>query len=204
MPTITDIEIQKKNKDRVSVFLDGEFFCGLDTFTMQKHFLSIGKQVSKEKLLEAVFESEVESAFEKSMRQIESRLKSEKEIRDYLDGKTYKEEVIEATVDRLKRYNYINDGEFCRQYINSYLNRWGRKKIEYMLKSLVLDKEVFNNALEEVPCQVEVCYKLAIKHIGSKDFDYTQKQKTFSHLMQKGFISDVIKEALSRINNINE
>jgi len=201
VPKITDIQIQKENKGRLSVFLDGEFFCGLDAFTAQKHFLTIGKEISKEKLLEAVFDSEVESAFEKSMRQIETRLKSEKEIRDYLLGKLYSEDVIEACVDRLKRYNYIDDAEFCRQYINSYLSRWGRKKIEFMLKNLVLDRDDLNNILEEFPCQIEVAYKLAIKHIGNKTLDYTQKQKTFAHLMQKGFDSNTIKEALGRINN---
>lgn len=205
MPKITKIDTQKKNANRVSIFLDDEFFCGLDMFTAQKHFLAIGKEVSREKLLEAVFDNETESAFEKCMRQLEGRLKSEKELRDYLFKKEYNNDVIENVIERLKRYNYINDAEFCRNYIASYLQRWGRKKIEFMLKSLILDKEVLVAALEEFPCQTESAYKLALKHIGSKEFNITQKQKTFAHLMQKGFDSDSIRGALARIEeNINE
>ena len=41
MKKITDIKEQAKNKKRVSIYLDGEFYCGLDLVTAVKNRLKI-------------------------------------------------------------------------------------------------------------------------------------------------------------------
>jgi len=198
MGTITDIKIQKKNPNRVSIFIDGEFFVGMDLFTSQKHRLKIDQQINVDKLNEAVFDAECASAFEKSLGLINTRMRATSEIIVYLKEKLYSNEVIDSTIQKLESYRYIDDSEFCRVYIQNYKNRWGAKKIEFMLKSLKIDREIIAQSMSELDTQVDEAVCLLIRHTGKKEFD---KNKAYTHLAQKGFKSDCIKQAIYIIEN---
>ena len=50
MPKITDMQIQKNNKTRANVYIDGEFAFALEMLTVMKLGLKIGADVSTEKL----------------------------------------------------------------------------------------------------------------------------------------------------------
>ena len=51
MGTITDLSHQKKNKDRVNVYIDGSFACGLDALTVVKNRLTVGTEIANTKTL---------------------------------------------------------------------------------------------------------------------------------------------------------
>jgi len=203
MGIITDIQPQKKNPNRVSIFIDGEFYVGMDLFTSQKHRLKIDSEVDEEKLMKAVFDAEIASSFEKALGLINARFRAESEIEDYLKQKLYSEEVLEATIEKLKSYNYVDDREFCRLYIESHKKRWGAKKIEYMLKGLKIDSDILSEAMAEVESQEAEAVRLLEKYFKSKPFD---KNKAYTHLAQKGFKSDCIKQAILRNaeNSLND
>ena len=196
MGIITDIQVQKKNPSRVSVFIDGEFFCGLDDFTALKHRLKIGEAVNEEILAQAVLDSESSSAFEKSMGIIDIRLRTALEVQKYLQSKLYSEEVIELVLAKLKSYGYIDDTVFAQNYIRSKRKTWGRLKIVYSLKQAGVAQEVIDAVLQETPNQQSEAYALAVKYTGQKAFD---KHKTYAYLMRKGFDSDTIKAAIQQI-----
>lgn len=50
MGKITDIAEQRRNKSRVSVFIDGEFACGLDAVTAAAARIKIGDEITAEEL----------------------------------------------------------------------------------------------------------------------------------------------------------
>jgi len=194
MAKITDIQSQKKNKDRVSLFIDDDFFCGLDLLSCNKHRLKIGDEVDSEKLASAVLESECNSAFEKCMGLINNRIRTEKEIGAYLKEKQYGEDIIEKTIQKLTDYNFIDDKEFCRQYINSHRKKWGRLKIVYGLRQAGVNSDTINESFETETPQDSEAKILALKYIGNKPFD---KQKLYAYLARKGFDSGIIKSAIS-------
>jgi regulatory protein len=204
MAVITDIIRQKSNAGRVSIFIDGEFFCGLDVFTQKKHRLNINDEIDTETLARVVFDGECESAFEKAMRLIAVRPRSEAEIIKALNEKRYRPEVIEAAAEKLKRYNYIDDREFIRLYAASHSGRWGKKKIEYCLKRIGVDPSVLEEELSSLPPQTVEAKRLLVKFIGSKPLDAGLKQKAVSHLMNKGFDIDTVKEAFSELRENSE
>ena len=201
MGKITDIQTQKKNPNRVSIFIDGEFYAGMDLFTSQKHRLKIDGDVDENKLKEVIFDAECSSAFEKALSLINTRFRAENEIIDYLKQKLYSEEIIDTTLEKLKSYNYVDDREFCRLYIDSHKKSWGYKKIEYMLKGLKIDAEILAEALGEIDTQQEEAVKLLEKYFKSKPFD---KNKAYTHLAQKGFKGDCIKFAIAEAMANNE
>ena len=47
---ITKIEIQKKNKNRVNLYLDEEFYCGLSLETIMKNHLKEGFEINENQI----------------------------------------------------------------------------------------------------------------------------------------------------------
>ncbi|MCL2796512.1 MAG: RecX family transcriptional regulator [Firmicutes bacterium] len=201
MALISSILPQKRNPDRVNLYLDGEFFCGLDAFTAGKFRLKEGVMCGAEELAQIVFEDECASAFEKAMRQVNVRMRSEHEIRAYLKDKQYAGYVIDAAIEKLINYRYIDDAEFCRLYADVHRKRWGSVKIKYALKNLGIESETIDEILSDMPDQVEEAFLLAEKYCRGKEFD---SRKVYAHLMQKGFDSDTIKSAIERLKDENE
>ena len=193
---------QKKNKGRVNLYIDGEFCCGLDLFTAQKYRLKIDAEIEKAKLTQVVHDAECSSAFEKAMHLVNIRLRSEKEIRDYLQKKEYSAAIIEDSVEKLKSYRYINDAEFARMYIEAHRAKWGNLKIKFALKAAGVDAEIVAAAFEDIPDQTEEAYVLAVKYNRNKT--EADRRKLFAHLMQKGFDTDTIRHALIKLKEETE
>ena len=201
MALITEISPQKKHPGRMNLFLDGAFFCGLDAFTAQKYRLKEGGQVGSCELNHILNEDECASAFEKAMRQINVRMRSENEIRVYLSEKQYPALVIDAAIEKLKDYRYIDDAEFSRLYVEAHRQKWGSYKIRFALSQLGVESEILDETLSEMSDQDEEAYRLAEKYCGGGEVD---SRKLYAHLMRKGFDSDTIKGAIKRLKEQDE
>ena len=81
---ITAIEAQKRNKDKVNLYLDGEFACSLTAESVVRARLKIGQELSEERLREILATSETELAFKKALDYISRAMKTEKQVKDYL------------------------------------------------------------------------------------------------------------------------
>ena len=81
---ITAIEAQKRNKDKVNLYLDGEFACSLTAESVVRARLKIGQELSEERLREILATSETELAFKKALDHISRAMKTEKQVKDYL------------------------------------------------------------------------------------------------------------------------
>jgi regulatory protein len=63
--TVTAIKAQKRNKDRVSVYLDGEYAFGLARIVAA--WLHVGQELSEEKIVLLTSQDEVEAAYARSL-----------------------------------------------------------------------------------------------------------------------------------------
>ncbi len=197
MATITDITAQKKKKDRVNIFLDGSYYCSMDALTIAKNRIKIGDEVDEETLSALQNESESSFAFEKAVKYISIRMRTQKEIRQYLREKGYLSATIDEVVSKLIEYRLISDESFCREYIRSYANRDGVKKIRLNLKRLGISDEIIENELALLDGQEEEAFLVAEKYLRTHKKADIMKIK--NHLYQRGFESDDISSAVSRI-----
>ncbi len=198
MGIITALTAQKKNKNRVNLFIDGEFYCGLELLTVMSSRLSVGEEIEESVLKEIIELSENSTAFEKAVYFTNIRMRSEHEMRLYLGQKGYTEDTIDTTIEKLKNYLYIDDERFARLYIDCHINSWGKKKLSYQLTNqLKVDGEIVSQLLQELEGQDEIAYNIASKYIRQKKvFDY---QKTYTHLFSKGYDGETIRSVMSRI-----
>ena len=195
MPVITKIETQK-NKSRVNIFVDDSFFCGLNKETAVIFGLKENKVIDEEKLKQAIFESEVKSAFEKSLDYLGRRMYSKKELFDRLIQKGYSKDVIEKALEKLEDYHYIDDKLFAKQFVQS--NRHLSKRV---LQGKLIQKGVSNDdALDVIneradESEFELCLSQAEKYLRSKTVnDIKDLQKMQASLARKGFDFDMIKK----------
>lgn len=198
MPKITDVVEQKKDKNRVSIYLDGEFYCGLMREAAVKSLLKIGDEVSLENINSIRFESEKLTAFDKAIEYLSRSMKTRKQIFEYLKKKQYSDETIKYTIEKLQGYNYINDEEYAHAYVRTYSNRYGEHKIRYELKLKGVAEPLIENALKDVE-NSDTLLALAEKYMRNKTVDYATRGKLFKHLVSKGFDFDDIKAVISKI-----
>ena len=189
MSIITDISVQKRNKSRVNIYLDGEFACGMEAIVAIENRLKVGTEISLERLRELSRESDIESAFAKSIKLLSKTLKTKYELKKYLLEKGYSDDVVDVVIDKLKSYNYINDKEYAQAYINDKKASSGKKKIYAELRQRGIGDYILDEALKTVSKEEEqqTIRRLAQKYIKGKTLDIKLKKNLANYLYAHGF-----------------
>jgi len=114
MAKITKIEIQKRNKERVNLFLDDEYAFSLSTELVYKEALKVNEEVDSKKLGVLAEREGLIRCKDSALRIIERSYKTEKEVRDKLSTKGYEDNAINKSIEFLKEYDFINDIKYTK------------------------------------------------------------------------------------------
>ena len=184
---ITDLKGQVKNAKRVSVYLDGTYYCGLDLITVMQARLKVGDEITKEKLIEIQRDSEMQACMDVALRSLSKSVKTEKDIIKKLESKGFLSEIAIETVEKLKGYGYINDQDYSNRYAETYKNRKGKKLIKLELKQKGVDEKVIDETLNGIENELETALSIAEKYCRNKEKDVKLMQKCYKYLLSKGF-----------------
>ena len=206
MNEITAITPQVKDKRRCNIYIDGRFCCGLTLETTVKNRLKVGQIISAEKLAEIQLESEKNTAFDKALSYLSATRKTEKQVREHLAGKGYLPAVCDFAVEKLRSYNFLNDGEYAEAYTEFASNRKGKKLIRMELRNKGIAEEFIDEALSAMPKEreeeaTEVCLQ---KYMRGKVCNKETLQKAYRYLLGKGYDYEIIKTALSKFVECEE
>lgn len=200
---ITKIEEQKKNKSRLSVFIDGEFSFGASSFTVLSHHLTEGSEITKEKLLEIKNTAVFEDAKNYAAKLISSKSYTEKAIKEKLLSHIGDEEITEKTVEFLKEYKLIDDVDYAKRYAHDlvYLKKFGIRQVKWKLKEKGITDEIIDKTIEELDFDDTVSENLnslIIKKLGG-NLDIKNIMKVKRYLASRGYGFDEINSAFSHI-----
>ena len=187
MKTITDLKPQIKIGKRVSVYLNGSYYCGLDIITVMKNRIKVGDEIEESKLVEIQREAEAGACFESALKYISKSVKTEKQVKIKLLEKGYLEEIVLETLEKLKDYKFIDDKDYSERYVSTYKNNKGKKLIELELKNKGISKNDIYESLELVENELETAIKIAEKYVKNKEKDAQTLQKCYKYLISKGF-----------------
>lgn len=203
---ITGILPQVKDKTRCNIYLDGRFCCGLTLETVIKNRLKVGRIVTEEDLSQMQLESEKNVAFDKALTHLSATRKTEKQMRAYLSDKGYLPAVVEYVLEKLRSYNFVNDGEYAEAYVEQAVKRKGGRMIRMELRGKGVTDEKIDAALSAVDEETEIATATGIlqKYMRGKAADKETLQKAYRYLMGKGFSYDVAKAALSAFGDCEE
>lgn len=146
-------------------------------------------------------EENLSQAFNRSIKYLTYRIRSAKEIADYLSQKGFDEKTVAETIGKLLELKFLNDLEFGRIWIESRQKYNGKSK--YILRNELqqkgLDKELIDNLLGSAQDDLEIAKQLfekkkdKLKHLSKDEFF----KKMAGFLGRKGFSYDIIKKVIN-------
>lgn len=200
---MVQISFEKQKKgNRFNLYLDGEFYSGIELDTIVKYGLKNYQDIEKQKLDSYILESESFFAFNKALKYLSKSMKTESEIKDYLKTKNFNNNVIDLAIEKLYEYKYINDEIYVKNYVDFYKNKYGKLKIKQNLINKKINEEIIDEFLsfnEEESLLIVI--NLIEKMIKNKELDDKLKQKVIRNLLSKGYSYDIIKSAFKRIKD---
>lgn len=199
MSVITAITLQKNNKERCNLFVDGEFFAGVSLETVMRFRLKVNAETDAQKLAEILDSAEKQEATEKAIAYSAKSLKTKKQVKDYLLRRGYKESTVWYCIDKLKEYSYIDDGEYSKRYIESTAKTQGKRLIKYKLMMKGVKKEDIEKAFENAETDdAENARRLAEKHLRNKEITAENVRKTYKYLIGRGFSYEQADDAIKK------
>lgn len=210
---ITDIKLQVKNPDRVSVSVDGSYRFSLDVYQVGTLGLKIGNEYSEDELIELETESQFGKLYARALEYCLMRPHSKKEVKDYLWRKTREtkyrsrqtgeikskegvsQEVADRVFTRLEEKGYLEDEKFARYWIE-YRNQTkgsSLRKLTNELRMKGVESSIIDTAVTESSRNDD---DELSKIIAKKQSKYSDRQKFIGYLARQGFSYDAIKTAL--------
>lgn len=200
---ITKIELQKRNKNRVNVFIDEEYAFACSCELIFSHSLKTGQCIDVQYTKEIVEEDNYISAKNHALKYIERSIKTEKEIKDKLSQKEYSEYTINRVMDFLRQYNFASDERYAEMYIKEKAKINGKNKIKFQLLKKGIREELVKEKIEHITNEEDRAYFLAEKKykILLKNETNTEKlcKKLSNYLLRIGFDYSDIKVVINKI-----
>jgi regulatory protein len=197
---ITALTAQKRNRQRVNVFLDGEFAFGLARIVAA--WLSVGMELSDEKIAQLQDQDERETAYQVALDLINYRPRTEAEIRKNLNRRGVKEEITQYVLDRLRSSHLLDDSEYARAWVENRTDFRPRSRhaLAFELRQRGVETNIIEATLESVD-EDEMAYQAAQRQ--SHKITYTEwrdfRQKMLRHLAQRGFRFETSDQATRRV-----
>ncbi len=148
---VTKIEPQRHDPDRVSIFIDGEFAFGLPALEAQAHGVAVGEEIDAERLALLLAVAEKARALSAALAFLAYRPRSEREVRDRLRQKGYPPEAIDAAIEKLRGWRYLDDADFARRWVENRETHQprGRRLLEQELRRKGIDRDTAREIVEE-------------------------------------------------------
>jgi regulatory protein len=197
---ITAISQQKKSRQRVNIYLDGEFAFGLARIVAA--WLQIGQEISDEKIAQLQLEDGRETAYQRALKFISYRPRSQSEVRQKLQDLNITQENIDYVLSRLIESGILNDESFAQLWVEnrSAMRPRGRRALVYELRQRGLDQKVIEQAVSEIN-EEELAYQAARRRArklqGQEWNDF--RQKMFRFLAQRGFTYELCAHIVPRV-----
>jgi regulatory protein len=200
MGKITKIKQQKKKKNRVNIYIDGEFALGLYKDTVVKYHLYENKEITPEEISSIKEFEEITDAKEKALNFISYRERSKKEIEIYLLNKGVSLDIANKVLNNLKKANLIDDHKFAVAWIKdrNKINPKGNFALKMELREKGIEEGEIEKLLEDIDEKENARKALekAVRKYGKKK---DSKNKISQYLKRRGFRTETILEVLREL-----
>ena len=191
---ITALRIQKRNKNRVNVYLDGQFAFGLAA--IEAASLRMGQTLENDEIIQLQKKDAIKRAYERALNFLSYRPRSKAEVRRNLRKKDIEPHIIEAVVTRLKHAKLLDDREFAHYWVDNRtrFNPRGLRGLRYELRQKGIASAIIDDVLATVDVE-SAARKAATKgarrlsNLNPRDF----RRKLQAYLNRRGFSYSVIK-----------
>ncbi len=146
MKLITALTIQKRNSDRVNVFLDGDFAFGLPFITASR--LKVGQSLSSREIEDLQQQDSLDKAKKTAIRLISYRPRSVTEVQRHLERKGFEAQIVNMVLDHLQAVDLLNDVAFTYYWVEQ--RETFRPRSQMLLRQELQQKGVSRDVFETI------------------------------------------------------
>ncbi|HHW00068.1 MAG TPA: regulatory protein RecX [Clostridiaceae bacterium] len=202
---ITSVERNKKRKDMLAVYVDGEYSFSIS----EEDFISLSlyekKDITSEEITHIKEEVNFRRAKAEAVKFLALRLRSEMEVAKKLMEKGFDKNTVQKVTDELKSMGYINDRLYIQKYIYDRIKLKPKSKrlIKYELMSKGISEADIDEVMKDWKADETVLAESMVrKKFGKYDTrDQKIQKRIYSFLQHRGFGFEVIDTVMNRINN---
>lgn len=171
-----------------------------------KYELLLSKKINEE-LLEAIQkENQIYEIYEVALKYINTRLRSSKELIEYLKKKGYEYDSINQVLSMLKKQGYLDEAIYASSFVHDkiLMSNYGPNKIYSELEKLGIDTNIISDKIsiytKEMECErINKIIEKQIKLNHNKGASLL-KRKIQTFLLSLGYTSSYINECISKYN----
>ncbi len=200
---ITSITVQKRNKNRLNIEVNGSFAFGIDRLVGA--WLQIGQYLSDEEMDALKQKDTNEVLYQAAIRLISYRFRSKAELAERLIGKGYSSSQVETVLDRLEQNDLINDRKFAESWVEDRLAFHPRSKrlMAMEMKHKGIPAEVISDTTaivkDEKPLAYQAGEKALRRWLGVEESEFYKKCSAY--LSRRGFTYSIIRAVLPDLWN---
>ena len=197
---ITRLAVQKKNPNRINVYLDNDFAFGLYRDTAA--WLTVGQILTDEKIKELLEADQKAEVYTKAVDYISYKPRTIRETSKKLHEAGYDDTLIAETLSRLIENGLLNDTEYADQWVEERQRCKPKSKraLEYELRKKGIPDHLIQSAVDDVD-DYQAAYLTAenrlYRYENLSEFEF--RKKLGSYLAGKGFSYDVISETTRKL-----
>ena len=203
--SITTIQVQKKNKERFSLFHEDRFLLGVSSQTLVKCSLKKGTLLTADVIEHILAVEQYHKAKDYCLGLLSRRDHSVKEL--ILKGikKGFFKETLERISQELQQQRYLDDQRFASNFMHDAIEfkKWSLTKIKVELQKKGVNKAIINELLSDLDDSIwkEQIVRLVQKNKAKfRRADLSKrKKKIYDYLARKGYNSTLI---WSEMNNL--
>lgn len=186
--------IEQHTKTKVKVCLDNRTDFQLYRREIDKYSIVEGEELSNyDTILQEVL---IPRAKKRAMHLLEQMDRTKADIRSKLCINGYPDEAVNAAIDYIESYNYLNDRRYAYTYVRSYCNLRSRNRIMQDLYRKGIDKSIIEEALQqEYTAREDELIKMYIDKRGynADNASVKDKSRMYRFLVSKGFRMEEIQ-----------
>ncbi len=200
MGIITALEVQKRNKKRVNVFIDDEyaFSLSLDHAAL----LHKGQTLSDDEVARMINDAAISAATDSAARFLAVRPRSAQEVRQNLARKKIPAPVIDAALERLSAFGYIDDRAFADLWVRDRdtYKPTSPRALRYELRQKGISDAIIDDVIADLEPD-DAAYRAAENQVrryrGLERREFRNKMSAF--LQRRGFSFEVVRTTLRRL-----
>lgn len=198
---ITALKAQKRNPNRISIYLDGEYAFGLSRIVSA--WLRIGQILGDDEIERLKEQDTLEVACQKGLRFLGYRPRSEMELQRKLNEQGFAPPVIDAVIRRFRENGILSDEQFARNWVENRLALKPRSKrmLTMELRQKGIAEEEIQKVLTATEDETSLAYQAAVVYahrLVNVDRE-TFRKRLGGFLMRRGFSYGTVNPILRQV-----
>jgi regulatory protein len=201
---ITALRFQQRDKERVNLYLDGEFACAIPALEAAR--LRIGQALDAAELQRLQRAGDAQRAYQRGLQLLSFRPRSTAEVRQTLARAQFSAEAIDQALADLERQGYLNDAEFTRFWVENR-QRFRPKGAQALRQELRLHGvagDVIEPALAALDAESAAYAAAQPRAVRLRQLALADppafRRKLGDFLSRRGFDYETVRSTLARLN----